>query len=1536
MIIYFIFEKIVNTILVMKKIVGLDLGTNSIGWALINSYIDEYNKEHLYGIEACGSRIIPMDAAILGNFDKGNSISQTADRTSYRGIRRLRERHLLRRERLHRILDLLGFLPKHYSDSLNRYGKFLNDIECKLPWVKDDTGSYKFIFQESFKEMLANFTEHHPILIANNKKVPYDWTIYYLRKKALTQKISKEELAWILLNFNQKRGYYQLRGEEEETPNKLVEYYSLKVEKVEDSGERKGKDTWYNVHLENGMIYRRTSNIPLDWEGKTKEFIVTTDLEADGSPKKDKKGNIKRSFRAPKDDDWTLIKKKTEADIDKIKMTVGAYIYDTLLQKPDQKIRGKLVRTIERKYYKNELYQILKTQSEFHEELRDKQLYIACLNELYPNNEPRRNSISTRDFCHLFIEDIIFYQRPLKSKKSLIDNCPYEENRYIDKESGEIKHASIKCIAKSHPLYQEFRLWQFIVNLRIYRKETDVDVTQELLPTEADYVTLFEWLNEKKEIDQKAFFKYPPFGFKKTTSNYRWNYVEDKPYPCNETHAQIIARLGKAHIPKAFLSKEKEETLWHILYSIEDKQEIEKALHSFANKNNLSEEFIEQFKNFPPFKKEYGSYSAKAIKKLLPLMRMGKYWSIENIDNGTRIRINKIIDGEYDENIRERVRQKAINLTDITHFRALPLWLACYLVYDRHSEVKDIVKWKTPKDIDLYLKSFKQHSLRNPIVEQVITETLRTVRDIWQQVGHIDEIHIELGREMKNPADKRARMSQQMIKNENTNLRIKALLTEFLNPEFGIENVRPYSPSQQDLLRIYEEGVLNSILELPEDIGIILGKFNQTDTLKRPTRSEILRYKLWLEQKYRSPYTGEMIPLSKLFTPAYEIEHIIPQSRYFDDSLSNKVICESEINKLKDRSLGYEFIKNHHGEKVELAFDKPVEVLSVEAYEKLVHESYSHNRSKMKKLLMEDIPDQFIERQLNDSRYISKVVKSLLSNIVREENEQEAISKNVIPCTGGITDRLKKDWGINDVWNKIVLPRFIRLNELTESTRFTSINTNNTMIPSMPLELQKGFNKKRIDHRHHAMDAIIIACANRNIVNYLNNVSASKNTKITRRDLQTLLCHKDKTDNNGNYKWVIDKPWETFTQDTLTALQKITVSFKQNLRVINKTTNHYQHYENGKKIVSNQSKGDSWAIRKSMHKETVHGEVNLRMIKTVSFNEALKKPQAIVEMDLKKKILAMLELGYDTKRIKNYFEENKDTWQDINPSKIKVYYFTKETKDRYFAVRKPIDTSFDKKKIKESITDTGIQQIMLRHLETKDNDPTLAFSPDGIDEMNRNILILNKGKKHQPIYKVRVYEKAEKFTVGQKGNKRTKFVEAAKGTNLFFAIYETEEIDKDTKKVIRKRSYSTIPLNVVIERQKQGLSSAPEDENGNLPKYILSPNDLVYVPTQEEINKGEVVMPIDRDRIYKMVDSSGITANFIPASTANLIFALPKATAEIYCNGENCIQNEYGIGSPQSKNQKAITGEMVKEICFPIKVDRLGNIIQVGSCILTN
>lgn len=301
----------------MKTILGLDLGTNSIGWAVINSAIEEEIKK--VWISLVGSRIIPMDAAILGDFDKGNSISQTAERTRFRGVRRLRERQLLRRERLHKVLKVLGFLPSHYLKEIDfekHPGKFLANAEPKLAWIKNEQGKSVFLFQASFNEMLADFAMYQPALVSEGKKVPYDWTIYYLRKKALTEMISKEELAWILLNFNQKRGYYQLRGEEEEdSAGKLVEYHELKVVSVEATGEKKGQDMWYNVHLENGWIYRRSSNVPLNWEGQTKEFIVTTDINADGSPKLDKFGEVKRSFRAPKEDDWMLMKKRTEADI---------------------------------------------------------------------------------------------------------------------------------------------------------------------------------------------------------------------------------------------------------------------------------------------------------------------------------------------------------------------------------------------------------------------------------------------------------------------------------------------------------------------------------------------------------------------------------------------------------------------------------------------------------------------------------------------------------------------------------------------------------------------------------------------------------------------------------------------------------------------------------------------------------------------------------------------------------------------------------------------------------------------------------------------------------------------------------------------------------------------------------------------------------------------------------------------------------------------------------------------------------------------
>lgn len=1479
----------------MRNILGLDLGTNSIGWAKIS--IDE--KGNITPAIKLGSRIIPMSQDVLGKFDSGVTESQTAQRTQYRGTRRLRERSLLRRERLFRVLHIMGFLPEHFDNAIGwdkannkTYGKFLDESEPKIAWYRNSLGKMEFIFMDSFCEMLHNFEISQPDIVSENKKVPLDWTIYYLRKKALTQPISKQELAWIILNFNQKRGYYQLRGEEEEENSlKKEEYYKLKVVKVEPTNERRGNDIWYNIHLENGWIYRRASKIPLtEWEGKNKEFIVTTEYESDGTIKKDKEGNEKRSFRAPKDDEWKLQKKRVEASIDASGKTVGAYIYDNLLSNPNDKVRGKMVRVVERKFYKRELLDILNKQKEFIKELSDSTILDECIKELYQRNTNHQESLRKKDIINLIVNDVIFYQRPLKSKKSLISDCPYEQYSYVDKQTGEIKVQHIKCIAKSNPYYQEFRLWQFVHNLRLFLHEdlNDKEVTHEYLKNEEDYIKLFMYLNDKKEITQDMLFK-EFFALKKPKGKdsvypLRWNYVEDKKYPCNTTRNTILSALKKANIDPSFIDNRDEEyRLWHLLYSVEDRNELIHALKSYARQKQLPESFVEAFKNVKPFDKEYGAYSEKAIKKLLSVMRMGSTWSENNIPES----ISNTINGITDEKIKARSQRNGFSISSKSDCKGLPEWLACYMVYGRHSEASNAEKWATTEDLARFIRNFKQHSLRNPIVEQCILETLRTVHDIWQECGTIDEIHVELGRSMKSTSEQRKRDSERIQKNENTNIRIKQLLLELKNDE-NIKDVRPYSPMQQEILRIYEEGALQELKRDDSDYAEI----ERISRLATPTQQELVKYKLWMEQKYRSPYTGKTISLTKLFTPAYQIEHVIPQGRYFDDSLSNKVICEAEVNQEKSNMLGLEFIKKRGGEIIHCSTLGDVTVFTEQEYEKFVKDHYTNNRSKMRKLMMDDIPEEFIQRQMNDSRYISKVIIGLLSNIVRTEDETEATSKNVIPCTGGITDRLKKDWGLNDVWNRIVSPRFERMNHLTGTDDYghwENKEGKRVFQTTMPIELQRGFSKKRIDHRHHAMDALVIALASRNIVNYLNNEAAGDTKR--REDLRQLLCDKNR---------IIRKPWETFTEDAQKALQDIVVSFKNYVRVINKATNYYEHYDNnGKKVLIRQKSNEQWSVRQSLHDQFIFASVNLLREKEVNINIAIKNPAYIVNKKLRNEIVSQLSEGLKNNEITKLIK------QKYKLDKIKVFYYTNSDKP-LSAIRRKLDDSFNEKKI-QAITDTGIQKILINYLKSKNGDTKLAFSPEGILEMNEHIENYNNGKKHQPIVSVRTCEAlGSKFSVGYKGGKKKKYVQGA--PHLYLGIYENDSFI---------RSYITVSLDEVIERLKRGATPVPENNQGDRLLFWLSPNDLVYVPNEDERPN---IKNLDRSRIYRFISSDNSTVYFLPASVSSVI----KKGVEF--ESLNKSEKSISINSPTTS---LLEQTMIKSVCWKLEVDRLGNITKI-------
>ena len=380
------------------------------------------------------------------------------------------------------------------------------------------------------------------------------------------------------------------------------------------------------------------------------------------------------------------------------------------------------------------------------------------------------------------------------------------------------------------------------------------------------------------------------------------------------------------------------------------------------------------------------------------------------------------------------------------------------------------------------------------------------------------------------------------------------------------------------------------------------------------------------------------------------------------------------------------------------------------------------------------------------------------------------------------------------------------------------------------------------------------------------------------------------------------------------------ISFKQNTRVINKTVNKYQVWKEDdgtmKKVTVKQTKGDNWAIRKPMHAETVSGKVFLKRIKQspVTIANAIEQIEFIADKEVKKQLLAKIKSYPNNKEgLKKHLKAFPVMIEGKAIDKVQVYETIEAT-----ATRKTLDITFDEKKI-EKITDTGIQKILLNHLKQEiyqniidENGKKIpahevAFSENGLDKLNKNITALNNAKNHQPIKKVRIFEDGGKFSLGQIGNKGDKFVEAAKGTNLFFAIYRDEN---------GKRNYKTIPFNEVIERQKQGSSSALEiDENGNRLLFTLSPNDLVYVPTNDE-KENLTTINFDKiskeqtNRIYKCVSFTG-----------NRLYAIPNNIASSIVD-----KLEFTL---LNKLEFDLEKNSIKEICIKLEVDRLGKIIKI-------
>ena len=257
------------------------------------------------------------------------------------------------------------------------------------------------------------------------------------------------------------------------------------------------------------------------------------------------------------------------------------------------------------------------------------------------------------------------------------------------------------------------------------------------------------------------------------------------------------------------------------------------------------------------------------------------------------------------------------------------------------------------------------------------------------------------------------------------------------------------------------------------------------------SRSDVLRVLLWEEQGHLCAYSGRPISQAHLFNASTELDHILPRWRSADDSQMNKVLVFAAQNQEK-------------GDKT------PAEWLGSESekFHELVERARGRCQSgampwaKLKRLQAETVDaDGFTSRQLNDTSYIARLTVSFLELLYPAELRSG--EKSVRTTRGGLTAELRRAWGLNAVYHPF---------QRKDGT---------------PCVTNHGEIKVRSDHRHHAVDALVVALSSR--------ASLKRHQDTMRR-----RTSDQASDNGRGYPL----PWETIRDDAEAACAQIYVSHR--------------------------------------------------------------------------------------------------------------------------------------------------------------------------------------------------------------------------------------------------------------------------------------------------------------------------------------------------------------------------------------------------------
>lgn len=300
-----------------------------------------------------------------------------------------------------------------------------------------------------------------------------------------------------------------------------------------------------------------------------------------------------------------------------------------------------------------------------------------------------------------------------------------------------------------------------------------------------------------------------------------------------------------------------------------------------------------------------------------------------------------------------------------------------------------------------------------------------------------------------------------------------------------------------------------------------------------PSKSTIEKYRLWKECNKKCIYCDKVIELSDLLNgEIFEREHIIPKSLIFNDSFSNKVCSCYKCNKQKNNNTAFDYMKSQSKE----MFDN---------YIKRVNE-LNISSAKRANLLtsLSDIPTDFISRQLRQTQYISKKACQIL----------QAVCYNVTTSTGSVTDYLRRIWG----WKNILEDLNIDIYRLCDQTTYKEFKHKDSIIKR---EVINEWSKRK-DHRHHAIDALVVACTSQAFIQRLNNLSSIDDVPFEsiRNQSKEQKERYSKLD-----KYALSLPHFSYSE-VLEAVKSILISFKSTRKTA--TPGKRYVYRNGKMILA--------------------------------------------------------------------------------------------------------------------------------------------------------------------------------------------------------------------------------------------------------------------------------------------------------------------------------------------------------------------------------